>query len=118
VEQARTIHSVLTPPQRAWLTGRTPPPPKPCALSEAQRTEISGLRAAFEQDNAADIAVVRSVHDRARAAHQSGATREEVAAILAEGRAAVQRLRAGREALGVAVQDVLTAQQREASCMR
>lgn len=112
------LMGVLTAAQRAWLTGREPPAPRPCALTEAQRTEISGLRAAYEQDNAANIALVRSVHDRARAAKEAGATRAEISAILAEGREAVQRLREARTALREAVQAVLTPEQREAGCLR
>jgi Spy/CpxP family protein refolding chaperone len=114
----RAIMGVLTPAQRAWLTNRPPPEPRPCALTEAQRTEMAGLRAAYEQENAADIALVRSVHDRARAAMQSGASRAEVAAILSEARAAVQRLRDARAALHEALQAVLTPEQRAAGCFR
>jgi Spy/CpxP family protein refolding chaperone len=114
----RAIMAVLTPAQRAWLANRPPPEPRPCALTEAQRTEISGLRAAYEQVYAADIALVRSVHERARAAHQAGAPREEVAAILAEAREAMQRLRPAREALKLAIHAVLTAEQQAAGCFR
>jgi Spy/CpxP family protein refolding chaperone len=114
----QAIIGVLTPAQRMWLSGRTPPEPRPCALSEDQRNEISALRAAYEQANAADIALVRDVHDRARAAQQAGAPRAEIAAILAEARDAVQRLRAAREALHTAILGVLTPEQVAAGCMR
>jgi Spy/CpxP family protein refolding chaperone len=114
----RGILASLTPAQRAWLANRPPPQPRPCALTEDQRTEISGLMAAFEQANADDIALVRAVHERARAAHQAGASRQEIAAILAEAREAVQRLRAAREALRAAIQAVLTPEQQAAGCFR
>ena len=112
------VVAVLTPAQRAWLTGRTPREPGPCStVTEAQRNEISALRAAFEQANAADIALVTSAHERARAAVQAGATREQVAAILAEARAAMQRLATARAALHDAVAAVLTPAQLAAGCL-
>jgi Spy/CpxP family protein refolding chaperone len=114
----RAIMAELTPAQRRWLMNQPPPPPRPCALTDAQRTEISGLRAAFEQDNAADIALLRSVHERAVAAREAGAPRAEIAAILAEGREAAERLRAARQALHEAVRAVLTPEQLAAGCFR
>jgi microcompartment protein CcmK/EutM len=114
----RAIVGVLTPAQRAWLMNRPPPEPRPCALTEAQRTEIGGLRAAYEQENAADIALIRSVHDRAQAARQAGATRAEITAILSEGHEAMQRLRDARAALQAAVQAVLTDEQKSTGCFR
>jgi Spy/CpxP family protein refolding chaperone len=112
----RSIMGVLTPAQRTWLMSG--PPPRPCALTDAQRTEISALRAAFEESNASDIALLRSVHQRAQAAREAGASREAVIAILAEGREAVERLRAARMALHAAVQAVLTPAQQAAGCFR
>jgi hypothetical protein len=121
LQAERALHqavlAVLTPAQRAWLAGRTPPPPQ-CALTDAQRVEISGLIAAFEQANAADIAFVRTVHERARAAHQAGASRQAIAAILEEAKPALARLQAARGPLKVAIQAVLTPAQREAGCFR
>jgi Spy/CpxP family protein refolding chaperone len=114
----RGILGVLTPAQREWLASNPPPMPRPCQLTDSQRTEISGLLAAFQEANAADIALVRSVHERARAAHQAGATRAEVEAILAEARPALERLKAAREAVQQAIQAVLTPEQRAAGCMR
>jgi Spy/CpxP family protein refolding chaperone len=111
------VLALLTPAQLAWLTaGRDP---RPCStVTEAQRTEISGLIAAYEQANAADIALVRSVHERARAAQQAGATRAQVSAILAEGRAAMERLKAARTTVSEAISAVLTPEQRAAGCFR
>jgi Spy/CpxP family protein refolding chaperone len=114
----RAVLAELTPAQRAWLANRPPPEPRPCALSDTQRTEISGLLAAYEAANAADIALIRAVHERARAAKDAGATRAEVAAILAEGREAVQRLRAARDALREGIRAVLTPEQLAAGCFR
>jgi Spy/CpxP family protein refolding chaperone len=115
----QSVMGVLTPAQRAWLTGRTPREPGPCStITAEQRTEISGLFAAFEQDHAADLATVRSARERALAARESGASREQVAAILAEARAAMQRLMTARAALHDAVNAVLTPEQRAAGCFR
>jgi hypothetical protein len=110
------VFAVLTPAQRAALAGRPAPEPRPCAMTEAQRTEISGLLASFEQANAADIALVRSAHERAAAARQSGATREAVSAILAEARAAMTRLEAARTSLNNAIKAVYTPAQIAAGC--
>lgn len=121
-EAERALHAavlaVLTPEQRAWLANHPPRQPPACTLTEAQRAEISGLMAAFEEANAADIALVRAVHERARAAHQAGATREQVQAILNEARQAMERLRVARQALHREIQAVLTPQQRVAGCFR
>jgi hypothetical protein len=118
-EQAlhRAVLGVLTPAQRAWITGRQPPEPRPCALTEAQRNEISTLRAAFQEENAADMALIRAVHDRARAAQAAGASRDQISAILAEAKPALERLRAAREALHASIQAVLTPQQQAAGCL-
>lgn len=113
----QAIIGVLTPAQRAALTGRTPREPGPCAsVTEAQRNEISALRAAYEQTHAAEIAVIKSARERAIAARDAGATREQVAAILAEGREAMQRLAAARTTLREAIAAVLTPEQRAAGC--
>jgi hypothetical protein len=114
----RSILETLTAAQRAWLMNRPPPEPRPCALTDAQRTEISALRAAYEEANAADIALLRSVHERAQAARQAGASREAIVAILADGRDAMQRLRAAHTALHAAIQAVLTPAQQAAGCFR
>jgi Spy/CpxP family protein refolding chaperone len=114
----RSVMEVLTREQRAALTGREPRQPGPCTLTDAQRTEISGLRAAYEQEYADDVALVRDVRTRALAAIEAGATRAEVRAILAEAHDAVQRLREARTELRAAVQAVLTDEQRAAGCMR
>jgi Spy/CpxP family protein refolding chaperone len=121
IEAERALHQtvlgVLTPAQRAWLHDR--PPPHPCgSLTEAQRNEISALFAAFEQAHAADLALIRAVHDEARAAHHTGATREEVMAILEQARPAMQRVAQARAELMRAVRDVLTPAQRAAGCLR
>jgi Spy/CpxP family protein refolding chaperone len=118
VRMRGAIVAVLTPAQRAWLHDR-PLPPRPCStLTDAQRLEITALFAAFEQTNAADLAHIRSVHERARAAHLAGVPRHEVLAILAEARDAADRVRQARIQLIEAVRAVLTPEQRAAGCFR
>lgn len=112
------IMAVLTPAQRAALMNRPPREPRPCALTDEQRNEISGLLSAFEQANAADVATVRSALERARTARDAGASRQEVAAILGEARAAAERLAAARTALHAAIKGVFTPAQQAAGCSR
>jgi Spy/CpxP family protein refolding chaperone len=110
------VMSLLTPAQRAALSGREPKAPRPCVLTDAQRTEISALLAAFEQTNSANIALIRSAHERAAAAKAAGATREAIDAILAEGRAAAERTNAARATLQTAIAAVYTPAQTAAGC--
>jgi Spy/CpxP family protein refolding chaperone len=114
----RAVLGLLTPEQRGWLAKAEPPSPRACALTDAQRTEIAALRAGFEQANSADLALIRAIFERARAAHKAGASSTEVAAILAEAKPILERLRPARAALHAAVLAVLTPEQRAAGCMR
>lgn len=112
------VLAVLTPAQRAALTSRTSDA-RPCStLTEAQRNEISALRAAFEQTFATETALVRSARERALAAREAGAPRAEIRAIIAEARVAMQRLVAARVTLREAVAAVLTPEQHAAGCFR
>jgi Spy/CpxP family protein refolding chaperone len=114
----RAVLAVLTPAQRAWLAANGSAQPGPCVLTDAQRTEISALRAAFEEANAADLALVRATYERARAARAAGASRDQIAAILAEAKPALERLRAARRELREKILAVLTPEQRAAGCGR
>lgn len=113
------IEAVLTPAQKAWLA--SPMDRRPCAspdirLTEAQHTQISALIAAFETANRADLDAIKAVHEQARAAIQAGASRERVAEILAQASAAMQRVRAAREALDAAIRALLTPAQLASGC--
>jgi Spy/CpxP family protein refolding chaperone len=110
------ILEVLTPAQRAWLTR-----PRPCLaenirLTEAQKTQITALLSAFETANRADLEAIRAVFEQARAAHQSGATREQIAEILRQARAPMERLRAARAELEAAIRALLTPAQIASGC--
>lgn len=110
------VLAVLTPAQRAWLESHQPRPCSTTPLTDAQKAEISGLIAAFEQANAADIAAIRTAFEQARTAHQNGASREQIKQILDAVRPAMERVRAAEAQLAAAINNVLTAEQR--TCFR
>lgn len=74
---------------RTWF-GRLP---DSLALTTAQRTAITSLRATFRQNNAAALDSLRTIFVQARDARRAGATREEVRAILVTGRPIAEALR-------------------------
>lgn len=110
------IEAVLTAEQKAWLAANGPERCREFALTEAQKTEITALIAAFNQANHADIETVRQAFEAARAAHQNGASREEIRAILQGAAAAMQRLMFAQFELQAGIQAVLTAEQRASGC--
>jgi Spy/CpxP family protein refolding chaperone len=112
------ILAVLTAEQRAWLEAHQPRPCTAAPLTDAQKAEISALVAAFEQANRADIEAIRAAFEQARTAHQNGASREEIHAILETVRPAMQRVRAAEVALAAAIAAVLTPEQRASGCHR
>jgi len=114
------IDAVLTPEQRAWLAAHSPrscraehfPP-----LTEAQKAQIHALEAGFQQNNKADIDLVRATLDEAQAAIRAGKSREEVAQILAKAAPAIIRLEAARQALRGQILGVLTPEQKASGCL-
>ena len=110
------ILAVLTPAQKAWLESHRAPGCTAPALSEAQKTEISALIAAFQEANREDIEAVEDAFDRARAAQRAGASRREIGAILQSVAPELMRLRAAHTALAVAISAVLTPEQRSLGC--
>lgn len=119
-ELQEAIWSVYTPEQRAWIEAHRPRvcgPDGPPRLTEEQIAEIRTLRQAFHAAVADDIAFIRQVHQEARAAHQAGATAEEIRAILATAHDALERVRAAERQLHQDIQDVLTPEQRARWCL-
>ena len=114
------IDAVLTPEQRAWILAHSP---KACRadrfppLTDAQKAQIRALEAAFQQQNSADLALVKSVIEEAHAAVRAGKSREEVAQILQKAAAAVQRLEAARRVLRDNILAVLTPEQKASGCL-
>lgn len=94
--------------------GRTGRPELPDSLkpTTAQLDSIAVLREAFKTAHAEELAALKAIFDEARAARQGGATREEVRAILAEGRAIHEALRPDVQALHEAIRAVFTDAQR------
>lgn len=114
------IWAVYTPEQQAWIEAHRPRvcgPDGPPRLTEAQIAEIRALRAAFHQAVADDLAFIKQVHQQARAAHQAGATREEIQAILDTAKPALDRIRAAERQLQQDILDVLTPAQKARWCI-
>jgi hypothetical protein len=102
------VLAVLTTAQAAWLSSHRMNPCRDIRLSEDQKTQITGLIAAFETANQADLDAIKAVFEEARAAHQSGATREQIAAILEKARAAMERVRTAQRKLDADIRALLT----------
>jgi Spy/CpxP family protein refolding chaperone len=86
--------------------------PEALQLTDDQKAQIQALRDAFKAAHQDQLDALRAIFERARDARQAGATRDEVRAILEEGRAIHDALRADVEALHTAIVGVLTAEQR------
>ena len=114
------IDAVLTAEQRAWILAHSP---KACRadqfppLTDAQKAQIRALEAAFQEQNRADLALVKSVIEEAHAAMRAGKSREEVMQILQKAAAAVQRLEAARRTLRENILAVLTPEQKASGCL-
>lgn len=94
--------------------GRTARPqlPDSLALSATQLEAIAALREAFRTEHAEELAALKAIFERARAARQSGATQEAVRAILVTGRPIHEALRPDVQALHEAIRAVFTDAQR------
>ena len=110
------IEAVLTAEQKAWLASQDGRRCTPITLTEQQRTQISALVADFQKANSADLAIIRDALEKARTAHKSGATREQIAAILEAARPAMERIRAAEKALADAIKALLTPEQQASGC--
>ena len=87
--------------------------PPDLALTDEQRAEIAALREEFRIEHQETLDALRAIFEEARAAREAGATREEVRAILDDGRDIAQALRPDVEALHEAIFGVLTDEQQE-----
>ena len=114
------IDAVLTAEQRAWIAAHSPrtcradrfPP-----LTDAQKAQIRALETTFQQNNKADLDLVRATFEEAHAAIQAGKSREEVAQILAKAAPAIIRLEVARQALRQQILAVLTPEQKASGCL-
>jgi Spy/CpxP family protein refolding chaperone len=110
------IDAVLTPEQRAWLASHRPQqcdPSKFPPLTDAQKAQIRALENAFVDSNNADLDAVKNAVEQARAAN----TREEALQILNGVRPAIERLEAARRQLRIAIENILTAEQKASGCV-
>jgi Spy/CpxP family protein refolding chaperone len=87
--------------------------PDELALTDEQKEAIAALRAEFAETHADELEALRAVFEEAREAREDGATREEVRAILEEGRPIGEALREDVRELHEAIFAVLTDEQRE-----
>jgi Spy/CpxP family protein refolding chaperone len=99
---------------RAAADGRGPGAafPDSIKLTDAQKTQIEALVAAFQAANKTDLDAMKAAMDAARAAMKAGKSRDEVKAILAGAKAAADRVHAKGETLRAAIDAALTASQR------
>lgn len=115
-----SIWAVYTEDQRAWIEEHRPKVCRPGErpqLTEEQIAAIRALQQAFQAEMADEIEAIKAAHQAARAAHQAGATREEIQAILAEVADELAALRQAEKRLYDAIQEILTDEQRESWCI-
>jgi Spy/CpxP family protein refolding chaperone len=86
--------------------------PDSLKLTDAQKTKIQALVAAFVVANATDLAAMRTAHQAAHAALKAGKSKEEAKAILDKAKPAAERVHAAAETLRTAIGNVLTAAQK------
>ncbi len=116
------IMAVYTPAQLAWLNNRGRDD-KACrpdvlnSLSEAQVQKIRTLKAEFTEAVKGYVAAIQKVNEEARAAAQSGASREEIRKILEKAKAPLEALAKAERELANAILNVLTAEQKANACL-
>lgn len=88
------------------------PFPDSIALSETQADSIAALREAFRVAHAPQLDSLRAIFELARLAHEDGATREEIRAILETGKPIALALRVDLVDLHYAVWSVYTPAQK------
>lgn len=114
------IWAIYTPEQRAWIESHKPKvcdrngPPQ---LTEQQVAKIRALREAFQESIADEMAAIKAAYQDARAAHEAGASAEEIRAILATVKDEMEAVRQAEQRLMNAILDVLTPEQRAQWCI-
>ena len=109
------IWAVYTPEQRAWIESNRP---RSCdaelRLTEDQARQIRALQDQFIDAVKADVELIRSVAEEAKAAREAGKTRQEVAAILAKANEAHRRVAEAEQRLQAAILALLSPDQQRA----
>lgn len=114
------IDAVLTAEQRAWIAAHSPRSCRPDrfpSLTDAQKSQIHALEAAFRAANSSDLETVKAVLEEVKAAVQAGKSRAEIAAILQKAAPATARLATARKSLRDQILAVLTPEQRASGCL-
>lgn len=110
------LDAVLTAEQKAWLNSNKAPT---CpSLTDAQRTQIAALIAAYEQANKADLDAVKAALDNAKAAREAHATKDQIVAILNAVKPNLDRLKAASDKLRADIEALLTPEQKNARCVK
>jgi Spy/CpxP family protein refolding chaperone len=100
------------PGSRGDARGPGIPFPDSLKLTAAQQAQIQTLRDAFETANKADLDALKAIHDQAETAMKAHKSRDEVRAILETAKPILGRLAPKFDALHVAIEAVLTANQK------
>ncbi len=100
------------PGSKGDAKGPGAPFPDSLKLSTAQQAQIQALRDAFNTANAADLAALDAIHQKAMDAMKAGASRDSVKAILDTAQPILTRLKPKFDALQAAVENVLTPAQK------
>lgn len=114
------IWAIYTAEQKAWIEAHKPQvcdrngPP---TLTEAQIAEIRALKQAFAEAVADELAAIKAAHQEARAAKETGASAEEIRAILASVKDEMEAVRQAEQRLHDAIMEVLTPEQRANWCI-
>jgi Spy/CpxP family protein refolding chaperone len=110
------IWAIYTPEQKAWIESHRPRACGPAAanLTDEQVKQIRILQERFIASVKADLELVKSVAEEARAARAAGKSREEIAAILAKANEAQRRIADAERKLQEAILALLTAEQKHA----
>ena len=107
------VWAVYTPEQRAWIESNRP---RSCdaavRLTDEQAKQIRTLQEAFVASVKADLELIRSIAEEARAAREAGKTRQEVATILAKAAEPHRRVVDAERKLQEAILALLTPEQR------
>lgn len=109
-EAGSALEGTMGPQGPRPFDGRTyrRPFPDSLRLTEEQLAEIAALREAFRTEHAEELDALRAIFEEARAAREAGASREEIRAILEEGRPIALALRIDLVDLHYAIWSVFT----------
>ena len=110
------VWAIYTAEQKAWIESHRPRACGPAAakLTDEQVKQIHDLQERFVANVKADLEVVKSVAEEARAARAAGKSREEIATILAKANDAQRRIAEAERKLQDAILALLTAEQKHA----